>query len=97
MATAGGRVDQFDDDSAGTRRTEVRRVEPALSETKASMKTTELIVMVLAVVGVILAGIMDDSVNTETTWILISAIAIGYMLSRGLAKSGSPYRSDDRS
>jgi hypothetical protein len=98
MATAaGGRVDQYDDDIAGTRRTEVRHVDPAWSETKASMKTTELIVMVLAVIGVFLAGIMDDSINTETTWILVTAIAIGYMLSRGLAKSGSPYRGDDRS
>jgi di/tricarboxylate transporter len=77
--------------------TEVRRVERPWSETKASMKTTELMVLVLAVVGVFLAGIMDDSVNTETTWTLITALAIGYMLSRGFAKAGSPYHGDDRS
>ena len=96
MATADARTGQFNNDTAGTRRTDVRYVEPTLSETKVSTKTTELIVMVLAVVGVFAAGIMDDSVNTEMTWVLISAIAIGYMLSRGLAKSGSQYREDDR-
>jgi di/tricarboxylate transporter len=98
MASAtGGRVDEFDDTVTGMRRNEVRHVEPVRTETKVSTKTTELIVMVLAVIGVFLAGIMDDSVNTETTWMLITAIAIGYMLSRGLAKSGSSYRDDDRS
>jgi di/tricarboxylate transporter len=94
-STTGGRVNEFDDTVTGTRRTEVRHVEPARTETKVSTKTTELIVMVLAVIGVFLAGIMDDSVNTETTWMLITALAIGYMISRGLAKSGSPYRGED--
>lgn len=75
----------------------MRHVERDWSETKVSMKTTELIVLVLAVVGVFVAGIMDDSVNTERTWTLITALAIGYMISRGLAKAGSPYRGDDRS
>jgi di/tricarboxylate transporter len=77
--------------------TEVRRIERPWSETKASLKTTELMVLALAVIGVFLAGMMDDSVNTETTWTLITALAVGYMLSRGLAKAGSPYHGDDRS
>jgi hypothetical protein len=63
----------------------------ASDETKPSYKTTEMIVMVAAVAGVFLAGMMDDSMNTLWTWILISALAIGYLLSRGLAKSGSQH------
>jgi hypothetical protein len=58
-------------------------------ETKPSFKTTELIVLVAAVAGVLLASTMDDSLNTLWAWILVSALSIGYMLSRGLAKSGS--------
>lgn len=58
-------------------------------ETKPSFKTTELIVLIAAVAGVLLASTMDDSLNTLWAWILISALATGYMLSRGLAKSGS--------
>lgn len=83
---------RIDTERGSTGRTEVRHVEPAWNETKPSPKTTELIVLVLAVIGVFIAGIMDDSVNTETTWMLITALSIGYMLSRGLAKAGSPYR-----
>jgi hypothetical protein len=59
------------------------------AETKPSFKTTEMIVMVAAVAGVLVAATMDDSLDTQWAWTLISAIAIGYMLSRGLAKSGS--------
>jgi di/tricarboxylate transporter len=59
------------------------------AETKPSFKTTEMIVMVAAVIGVLVAATMDDSLDTQWAWTLISAIAIGYMLSRGLAKSGS--------
>jgi lysylphosphatidylglycerol synthetase-like protein (DUF2156 family) len=59
------------------------------AETKPSFKTTELIAMVAAIVGVLVAATMDDSLDTLWAWTLVSAIAIGYMLSRGLAKSGS--------
>ena len=61
-------------------------------ETKPSFKTTELIVLVATVVGVLVAATMDDSLNTLWTWVLVSALAIGYMLSRGLAKSGSQHQ-----
>ena len=75
------------------RDTTTQRVQVRTSdETKPSFKTTELIVLVVAVAGVLLASTMDDSLNTLWTWVLISALAIGYMLSRGLAKSGSQHR-----
>ena len=75
------------------RDTTTQRVQVRTSdETKLSFKTTELIVLVVAVAGVLLASTMDDSLNTLWTWVLISALAIGYMLSRGLAKSGSQHR-----
>jgi hypothetical protein len=61
----------------------------AWEETKPSFKTTELIVLVATVAGVLVASTMDDSLNTLWAWILVASLSIGYMLSRGLAKSGS--------
>jgi hypothetical protein len=69
--------------------TERRGAARAWGETKPSFKTTELLVFVLAVAGVLVAAAMDDSINAWRAWLLVSALAVGYMLSRGLAKSGS--------
>jgi len=64
-------------------------------ETKPSFKTTELMVMVAAVAGVLIASWFDDSLDGQWAWTLVAATAIGYMLSRGLAKAGSSHRADD--
>ena len=76
----------------GGERSLVRRF---AEETKPSIKTTELIVMLLAVVGALVASSQDDSLDGWWAWTLVAALAIGYMLSRGLAKSGSGYAGDD--
>ena len=69
-------------------------------ETKPSFKTTELIVYVLSVVGVLIASWVVD-INEDGQrfsayqgWFLVSLLTIGYLISRGLAKSGS--RDDTR-
>ena len=71
-------------------------------ETKPSFKTTELIVYVLAVIGVLVASNMvgDGAANdggdyfaADKAWWYITLLTIGYMISRGLAKAGS--RSND--
>jgi hypothetical protein len=71
-------------------------------ETKPSFKTTELIVYVLAVLGVLIASNMvGDGANNDggdyfaadKAWWYITLLTIGYMVSRGLAKAGS--RSND--
>lgn len=66
------------------------------TETKASTKTTELIVYVLAVLGVIITAYVvgDDNGGTDPFGALdairyITFLTIGYMVARGLAKSGS--------
>ncbi len=61
------------------------------SETKPSFKTTELIAYVLAVVGVLIASAMTDASDfgTQEAWRYITFLTIGYMVARGLAKSGS--------
>jgi hypothetical protein len=73
-------------------RDDARRV---ARETKPSFKTTELIVYVLSVLGVLIASWVVD-VNADGQgfsayqgWFLVTLLTIGYLISRGLAKSGS--------
>ena len=74
--------------SRDRRSTTTTHREPHTTETKHSSKTSELYVMIAAVVGVLVAAQYTDDLTARWAWILVSAIAIGYMLSRGLAKSG---------
>ena len=60
-------------------------------ETKASFKTTELLAYVASVIAVLIASAVDDGIDGRLAWILVTALGIGYMLSRGLAKAGSIY------
>lgn len=61
------------------------------TETKPSFKTTELIAYVAAVIGVLVASAMvdDSDFGTQEAWFYVTLLTIGYMISRGLAKSGS--------
>ena len=66
-------------------------------ETKPSFKTTELIVYVLAVIGVLVASAIVDASDfgAQEAWFYVTLLTIGYMVSRGLAKSGSRDFYDD--
>jgi hypothetical protein len=69
------------------------------TESKSAYKTTELIVYVLAVLGVLIASmIVDQSFGADPAWRYVTYLTVGYMISRGLAKSGSrePYRDQSR-
>ncbi|HET9675725.1 MAG TPA: hypothetical protein VFP31_13125 [Gaiellaceae bacterium] len=49
-----------------------------------------------AVIGAILvASAVSDSLGDVRAWTLVAAVAIGYMISRGLAKSGTQYAGDE--
>jgi hypothetical protein len=74
------------DDYANT--TATRRI---TTETKSAYKTTELIAYVVAVVGVLIAAAITDTSDfgTQEAWFYVTLLTIGYMVSRGLAKSGS--------
>ena len=72
------------------------------TETKAAFNTTELIAYVVAVVGVLIAALVVDETNAggfgaRQAWLYVTILTVGYMISRGLAKSGSrdPYDADD--
>jgi len=60
-------------------------------ETKNALKTTEFAAMVAVIAAILIATWVSDSLNDVRAWTLVAAVAIGYMLSRGLAKSGSRY------
>ena len=96
--------------SLGTRNRETR----LSTETKAAPKTTEFIAYLVVLAGVLIAGLVvdgdgrgaDGGFSPYEAWSLAVFLTIGYMISRGLAKSGSrdPYfsggsnsdRGDDR-
>lgn len=72
------------------------------TETKSAFKTTELIAFTAVAVGLVIAGAMVDQNNegglgARQVWLYLTLLTIGYMISRGLAKSGSrdPYDDDD--
>jgi di/tricarboxylate transporter len=64
------------------------------TETKASFLTTELWAMVGVIAAILIAAQRLDQFSAEEAWTLVAAVAIGYMVSRGLAKSGSHYHED---
>jgi len=71
------------------------------TETKAAFKTTELMAYVAAVAAVLIAAlILDESdaggMGARQAWLYVTILTVGYMISRGLAKSGSrdPYWDD---
>jgi hypothetical protein len=63
----------------------------ATDETKASFKTTEMWTAVVVVAAILIASAVSDSLDDVRAWTLVTAVAVGYMLSRGLAKSGTKY------
>ena len=76
------------------------RAQRLTTETKDATRTTELIAFVLAVAAVaITAFTVDDKPDfgAERAWLYLTILTVGYMLSRGLAKSGStePYDDND--
>jgi hypothetical protein len=64
-------------------------VEWDYGETKPAYRTTELIVFVVIAVAVLIASAVADDIDSRLAWTLVTALAIGYMLSRGIAKAGS--------
>jgi hypothetical protein len=69
--------------SSSTRRTH--------DETKLSLKTTEFWAMAGVIAAILIASAVSDSLGDVRAWTLVAAVAIGYMISRGLAKSGTKY------
>src|SRR5215203_6684431 len=95
-ARAGGAVNRSEGRSV------VRRLS---TETKQAFKTTEFWAMVVVIVGILAAAASikggdtapgTDEFIARQAWLYVAIVAVGYMISRGLAKSGSrePYDAD---
>jgi hypothetical protein len=72
-----------------------RRHADDTSETKPSFKTTELIAYVVVALAVLIAAAVTDNgsdgqgFSADHAWFYVTLLTIGYLISRGLAKSGS--------
>ena len=85
MATAVERTER------GRTRTPLNVGGRTFDETKLSLKTTEFWAMAGIIAAILIASAVSDSLNDIRAWTLVAAVGIGYMISRGLAKSGSKY------
>ena len=70
-----------------------RRVYPI--ETKPFFLTSEFVGAVLAIAGIVITAASSNAFGAWRAWILISAVTVGYMISRGIAKSGTRSHADD--
>ncbi|HEY2371971.1 MAG TPA: hypothetical protein VGH82_05440 [Gaiellaceae bacterium] len=70
------------------------------TETKHALKTTEFWAMVAVIAGILIASLIVgqgdgngnpnvDAFQAQRAWLYVAIVAVGYMVSRGLAKSGS--------
>jgi hypothetical protein len=72
-----------------------------VTETKASFKTTEFMAFLAVLVGILIAAAVVDQADAgglgaKQAWLYVTILTVGYMVSRGLAKSGTsqPYDED---
>jgi hypothetical protein len=70
-----------------------RRVYPV--ETKPFFLTSEFAAAVLAIAGIAITAAASDAFGAWRAWILVAGITAAYLISRGIAKSGTRSHADD--
>lgn len=63
-------------------------------ETAPAYRTIELLVVLLMAMGILVTGATNRQLDVRWVWTLLTALAIGYLLSRGLARAGVPVQLD---
>jgi hypothetical protein len=103
MSTTGaarstGTIDERSGDRLSDRPRSPRRL---LTETKAAFKTSEFFAFLVVLAGILVSAAVVDESNSggfgaKQAWLYATILTVGYMVSRGLAKSGSsdPYDGD---
>ena len=92
-----GAIDERSEHRSNGRGQRARRL---VTETKASFKTTEFFAFLAVLAGILISAAMVDDSNggfgAKQAWLYATILTVGYMVSRGLAKSGSsdPYDGD---
>jgi hypothetical protein len=64
-------------------------------ETKWAFKTTELLTLLVAGIGLLVTALVSDDFGPNDAWRYGTALAIGYMIARGIAKAGKGTYDDD--
>ena len=64
-------------------------------ETKPFFLTSEFVGAVLAIAGIAITAASSEAFGAWRAWVLISAITGAYLISRGIAKSGTRSHADD--
>ena len=84
---------EMSDGRTGVTRSSTR----SLGSTKPNLryKSTEFYAFLASVAAVLIAAAQADNFDAPRAWTLVAALAVGYMVSRGLAKSGSAHRDRD--
>ena len=93
MSTHGAADTGMTGAESDVRRHRVDRSRLARTETKAAFKTTEMVAYVAVLAAILIAGAIADGFGARSIWLYATILTVGYMISRGLAKSGSqePY------
>jgi hypothetical protein len=60
-------------------------------ETKEFFKSSEFAVWLLTIIGVMIAGLSADDIEPSLVWILVTILSFSYIISRGIAKSGTKH------
>ena len=68
---------------------------PDSGETKPFFLTSEFLTLVAGVAAVAIAMAVSDVLDANRGWLLITALAVAYILSRGIAKAGTRYAGRD--
>ena len=73
---------------------------PAGHRDQGGVKTTEFVAFVVVLVGILIAAAMVDEADAgglgaKQAWLYVTILTVGYMVSRGLAKSGTPQPYDE--
>ena len=75
------------------------------TETKSAFKTTEFMAYVVVLAGILIAGAITKASNyganhdpfrADRVWLYVTALTVGYMISRGIAKAGSRQPYDEK-
>jgi len=64
-------------------------------ETKPFYLTSEFVGAALAIAGIAITAASSDAFGAWRAWLLITAVTVGYMISRGIAKSGTRSNAND--
>lgn len=65
-------------------------------ETRWGVLTGEFWTTVVVIIAVLIAAAVADTLDAHSAWWIVGVLASAYVVSRGLAKSGTPHRDEYR-